>query len=248
MTPNPTESNVLAALRSFLIAVLPSGVDVVQGQPNRVPEPAGTSYVVMAPPRYERIETNVASYADAKFTGSIAGNVLTITAVDSKFPNGKIGVGSTILGAGVASSTQVTEILTGTGQIGTYTLGGAPQTVAAETISAGAKTVTMNAKAIVQIDFHAADGTSGDMANVVSALMRDAYAAEQFANQSPNYGVAPLYADDAKQLPFFNDQQQVEWRWVVEALLQANISVSVPQQFADAVVLTLDSAIELFPS
>jgi hypothetical protein len=248
MTPAPTVSNILASMGSFLTAVLPSDVVVVQGQPNRVAAPSAPRYVVMSPPRYDRLETNVDSYADAKFTGSIAGNTLTISAVDPKLPNGLIGVGSTVLGVGIAANTQVTAILTGTGQIGTYTIGGAPQTVGSETISAGAKTVTMNVKATIQLDFHSADETSGDLANVVSALMRDSFAIDQFANQSPNYGVVPLYADDARQIPFLDDSQMIEWRFVVDALVQANIAVSVSQTFSDSIALDLESVDEEFPS
>jgi hypothetical protein len=248
MIPAPTTSNVLASMRSFLMAVLPSDVVVVQAQPNRVPEVAAGRFVIMSQPRYERIETNVSAYADAKFTGSITSNTMIITAVDPKFPNGMIGVGSIVFGVGIAAGTQVTAILTGTGQIGTYSIGGAPQTVSSRTISAGAKTVTMNAKATIQLDFHSNDTTSGDLANVVSNLMRDAFGVDQFANQSPNYGTVPLYADDARQAPFQNDQQQIEWRWIVEALVQANIVVSVPQQFADAVALGLKSVDEVFPT
>ncbi len=77
--------------------------------------------------------------------------------------------------------------------------------------------------------------------------LRDGFGVEPFANQSPNYGVVPLYADDARQLPFTNDQQQVETRWVVDALLQANVVVSVPQQFADTVGLVLEDVDAVFP-
>lgn len=246
MTPVPTTDNILASIRSFLVAALPTDVSAVAGQPNRIPEVASPRFVVMSPPRFERIETNTDSYADAKFTGSIAGKTLTITAVDPKFPNGQIGIGSGIFGASVAAGTNVTAILTGTGQIGTYTVNNS-QTIAAETISAGAKSITMPAKATVQLDFHSADDTSGDLANVISGLMRDSFAVDQFANQSPNYGTVPLYADDARQLPFWNDQQQIEWRWVVEALIQCNVVVSVPQQFADSVTLGVQSVDEIFP-
>jgi hypothetical protein len=244
--PSPTTDNVLTSIRSFLVAALPSDVSVVAGQPNRIPEVASPRFVVMSPPRFERIETNTDTYADAKFTGSISGTTLTITAVDPKFPNGQISIGSTIFGAGVAAGTTVTAILTGTGQIGTYAVNNS-QTVASETISAGAKSITMPAKATVQLDFHSADDTSGDLANVISTLMRDSFAVDQFANQSPNYGTVPLYADDARQLPFFNDQQQVEWRWVVEALIQCNVVVSVPQQFADLVGLVATSVDTITP-
>ena len=58
MTPFPTQSNILSALRSFLLEVLPDGVDVVSGQPNRVPEPVGAEFVVMSPPNFKRLRTN----------------------------------------------------------------------------------------------------------------------------------------------------------------------------------------------
>ncbi len=98
------------------------------------------------------------------------------------------------------------------------------------------------------MDFHSAPiSNAGDMASVVSTLMRDAYAVQQFANQMPNFGVFPLYADDASQMPFQNDQQQWEWRWIVECLLQANITISIPQQFADSVQVEVISVDATYP-
>ena len=44
-----------------------------------------------------------------------------------------------------------------------------------------------------------------------------------------------------------NDQQQYEWRWVVEAMLQANQVVSVPQQFADQVTVEIISVDASYP-
>jgi hypothetical protein len=79
MLPAPTQSNILAALRSFLVQVLPATgpdgkpLDVILAQTNRIPEPRGASFVTMTPTRFERIETNFDSYEDASFTGSIAG-------------------------------------------------------------------------------------------------------------------------------------------------------------------------------
>jgi hypothetical protein len=52
-------------------------------------------------------------------------------------------------------------------------------------------------------------------------------------------GVAPLHADDPRQMPFINDQSQYEWRWIIEACLQANQVVISPQQFADALEIGL---------
>jgi len=68
----------------------------------------------------------------SSMTGSIAGNVLTITAVSS----GTLYPGATISGTGVATGTQVVSQLTGTaGGIGTYLLNTGEQTVSSTTIS-----------------------------------------------------------------------------------------------------------------
>lgn len=241
MDPTPTQSNAMAQLRSFLLAVLPAGVEVLQAQPNRVPEPAGPNYVLMTPRRLDRLRTNVDAYRDARFTGSVAGATMTIAAVDPDFP-GQLAVGSVVFGAGVAAGTTVTALGTGAGGVGTYSVAPA-QTVASRALSSGVKTVEQGQRITVQLDFHAdpAADVSGDMATTVSTLFRDGYAVEQFAGQDPNYGVVPLHADDPAQRPFFNDQQQAENRWVVEAMLQSNVVVSVPQQFADSVDLDLVS-------
>jgi hypothetical protein len=247
MTPSPTQSNVFAQLRSFLLSVLPAGVVVVPAQQNRVPEPAGVDFVVMTQIRQERLETNVDGYADGVFTGSIAGTTLTITAVNPKFPNAQIGVGGTIFGVGITAGTSVSAILTGTGQIGTYTVS-PPQTVGPLTISTGTKQIMMPTKHTIQLDFHSADlSSAGDMAATVSALFRDEFAVLQFQGQSPYYGVAPLYADDARQMPFLNEESQIEWRWVSECILQSNIVISVPQTFADSAVLTPVSVDAKYP-
>jgi hypothetical protein len=248
MNPFPTQSNVAAALRSFLISVLPPlgpdglPISVIAAQTNRVPEPQGTSFVIMTPLRFERIETNVDSYSDAVFTGSIAGPTMTITAVDPRFPNAKLSAGSTIFGVGLANGTTVSAILTGTGQIGTYTV--APgQTIGPETLSAGTKQIQQAQKWHFQLDFHGdpANDISGDMATTVSTLLRDEYGTAQFANQSPFYGVAPLYADDPAQRPFLNDQSAIENRWVLDCYLQSNAVIVVSQQFADSVSVGLVS-------
>jgi hypothetical protein len=244
--PAPTVSNIQQQLRAFLLAVLPSDVEVVQGQSNQVPEVESARFIIQSPPVFTRLETNIVGYEDAKFTGSIAGNTLTVTAVSPNTPEAMLGIGSTIFGAGVAAGTQVTAFGSGGGQSGTYTINNS-QTVSSETISAGVATVQMNVRAAVQLDFHAADQTAGDLANTVSALMRDGYAVNQFANQSPNFGVVPLYADDARQMMFWNDQQQAEWRWIVECAMQANIIVTVPLQFADSIILGLLNVDVVFP-
>ena len=65
-------------------------------------------------------------------TGSIADNVLTVTAVGS----GTVYPGTTITGTGIAANTQIVSQLTGTpGGIGTYLLHVGEQTVASTTVS-----------------------------------------------------------------------------------------------------------------
>lgn len=44
-----TDTAIFAALRTFLVQdVVPRGVEVLQGQQNRVPQPAGKHYVIMS--------------------------------------------------------------------------------------------------------------------------------------------------------------------------------------------------------
>ncbi len=245
MTPSVTQSNILQQLRTFLVEVLPDGIDAITGQMNRVPEPKEGDFVEMIPTAMRRLSTNVDSSADAAFTGSIAGTTMTITAVDPDFPNGSIGEGSFVYGNQVVAGTRVVEVLTGTGQIGSYEV--APsQMLGSRTLSAGAKAVMQPEALTIQLAFHTAGIAALDLATTVSALMRDEFAVQQFANQSPNYGVVPLYADDPVQRPFLNDQQQFEYRWTVDALLQANPVISVPQEFADSVDLEVIS-VEAMP-
>ena len=52
-------------------------------------------------------------------------------------------------------------------------------------------------------------------------------------------GLTPLYCDDPKQVPFTNDQDQYETRFVVHAHMQVNQSLGLPQQFADQLDATL---------
>jgi hypothetical protein len=240
MTPSPTQAQIQDQLQAFLVAVLPAGIPVLEAQVNRVPETRSPSYVLYTPIRFPRLRTNVDSYSDKVFTGSIAGQTMMITAVDPRFPDAELAEGSPVFAVGLPTDTVVTAVLTGSGQVGTYSISNSA-TLGPLTISAGVETIEQATMWTFQLDFHgdpAAD-TSGDMAATVSTLFRDAFAVEQFANQVPNYGVVPLYAADPAQRPFLNDQQLVENRWVVEACVQANVVVTVPKQFADSVALTV---------
>ncbi len=59
-----TQNQTFATLRTFLLSILPSGVEVFQAQTNRVPEPEGTDFVVMTPIMRERLEWNITTFVD----------------------------------------------------------------------------------------------------------------------------------------------------------------------------------------
>ena len=162
-------SQTIAALRTFLLAVLPSGTEVVLGQDNRVPEPAADDFCVMTITLRERLATN------------------TVTTSDS----GPAGPGLRM----AMAPTRVT----------------------------------------VQVDVHGP--SSSDNAQIISTLFRDSFGADIFAATGLN--VAPLYCGDPRQLPFINGEQQVEMRWSIDAVMQANPVVTTGQDFAGALQVGL---------
>ncbi|WP_186043044.1 phage neck terminator protein [Burkholderia gladioli] len=69
VTISITESNVYSALRTFLLGVLPTGVEVVKAQENGVGEPMGTDFVVINSISAPRLATNVDGYTDPVVAG-----------------------------------------------------------------------------------------------------------------------------------------------------------------------------------
>ena len=240
VTLSITESNITTSLRSYLLSVLPSGVEVVDGQDNRVPEPEGDDFVTMTPILRERIETNVDNYADAAFTGSIAGNTMTITNVLL----GVLSVGATLFGTGVTTGTTVTALGTGTGGDGTYTVSPA-QTLPSTTIAAGVQTLMQPVKVTIQLDVHGPN--SADNSQIITTTWRDDYAVEQLALLKSGFDLAPLFHSEPKQIPFLNGEQQIEERWVIDLVLQANPIVTIPQQFASSLDVVLVDVEATYP-
>jgi len=78
---------------------------------------------------------STANYIGASFTGSISGDILTVTAIAS----GAVAQGQTLSGSGITSGTKIVDFLTGAGgnvnEVGTYKLN-ISQTVASTTITA----------------------------------------------------------------------------------------------------------------
>ncbi len=235
ITVSPTETEVFEALTGFLSSVLPPDTEVIQAQVNRVPEPVEDSFVIMTMTAKPRISTNIDTYSDSLFTGHIAGTLLTVTEVDF----GVIDVGRPVFGVDVADGTQITARGTGTGGTGTYVVSPS-QSVTSQQMAAGVVEIEQRGQYAIQLDFHGLAG--GDASQVVSTLFRDAYATDRFPDS-----MSPLYCDDPRQLPFSNEQQQIENRWVVTIQLQVDQTVSVPQQFADTVSVVLKSVEVEFP-
>ena len=233
-----TEYDVLVATRAFLLAILPAGVEVVRGQDNRVPEPAGADFVVVTPVGRERLGTNVVTVVDVSFTGSIALATLTVTAVSF----GSLGVGSPVLGTGVAPGTVVTALGTGTGGVGTYSISPS-HTVTSAKLAAGTRQDAQATVAKMQVDVHGP--RSADNLQVITTLFRSERGLEIFAGTG--ISVTPLYTSDPVQLPFVNEAQQVEERWVVDLLMQVNPTVTTPQQFADQLAVAVVSVDADYP-
>lgn len=82
----------------------------------------------------------------------------------------------------------------------------------------------------VQMDFYGP--ASGEWAKAVVMMFRTQYATAHFPE-----GIKPLYCGDAIQSPLITGEQQYEQRWMVDATLQYNASVVVPQDFFDTATI-----------
>lgn len=232
-----TESMIMQALGDFLTQAL-NGAYVVQGQQNQTPEPATPDYVVMWPVFRGRLATNVDGLNDVVFTSALAGNVLTVSAVE----RGPILLNSQLFGVGVAANTVILSQQSGpTGGVGAYTVSGAPQNVASEKMAAGWTDSMQETRVDIQLDVHGP--ASANNAQILSTLLRSESACDYFDGLS--IALSPLYSEDPLQIPFVSGENQYEERWVVKAVLQANPIVSTAQQFADTLagnVLPVDIA------
>jgi hypothetical protein len=213
--------------------ILASGVEVVQAQGNRVPEPVCADYVTMTPLRRPRMSTNVDDDEDVTFTASIDGTTLTVTKVDG----GDILIGSRVWGPRVADGTVIVAPLTGTGGLGTYAVVPA-QEAASESMAAGRRLATESVQMAIQVDVYGPN--SGNFVQSLSAMFRDGLAVDHLAAISPV--ISPLYADEPRQLAFSDGEQQYENRWSIDVELQIDQTITVPQQFADTLKVNVVNA------
>jgi len=229
----------LSASQTLASTKMYTGVEVIAAQTNRVPEPSVPDFVTMTPIMQTRLETNVDTYEDVSFTASIAGTVMTVTAVAF----GTIAVGQMVFGVGLASPTKIIAFGTGTGGIGTYTVTPS-QTVTSEKMASGGEIFLQATKVTVQLDVHGPN--SAENAQTISTLFRDEYAVRAFA--AKGFDVTPLFVSDPRQLPFENENAQVENRWVIDAVMQANQVIRAPQEFADQLDITLIEVDAAYPA
>jgi hypothetical protein len=230
-----TEDDALTALRNFLLSVVSPDVEVILGQVNRVAEPQGDDFIVYWPNIQGRLSTNIVNTYDNILVASIAGAVLDVTQlVRSASPlaagmlliDGTVGqiAANTILGAQISGSV---------GGTGLYSVSPV-QSLGSETLYAGQSANLVPIELEVQIDVHGPN--SGNNVTVIAGLLRSEYGVDSF--QGTGFDVTPLYSTDPRQAPFRNDQDQIEFRWSLDAHLQINPVIGVPIQFADELAVT----------
>lgn len=219
-----------------LSGTMATGMEIIQSQFNRVPEPQVADFVEMTILRFPRLSTNVEDYFDVTFTGNIAGNVLTIATAGQ----GAVSQGSPVFGVGVAAGTTVRA----PGAVSGQWIVAPAQTISSQALAAGQKNMEQSSQCVLQLDVHGPN--SSNFAMIISTVFRSETATEAFDAINP--AIAPLYADDPKQMPFNSGEQQYENRYVVEVNLQVNQTVSVGQQFADELEITTQSVETLQPT
>lgn len=194
--------------------------EIIQAQLNRVPEPRVADFALMTIIRYPRLATNLDLYADATFTGSIAGNILTVESMT----HGELVQGAPVYGVDVVPGTT----LRAPGVDSQHWIIGPEQTVSSRAMAGGLKKIMQSSQAVVQVDFHGPN--SANLTKIVTSVFRDDTGVTIFAEINPN--IIPLFCEDPRQMPFRNGEQQYETRYIIEANFQVNQTVSVGQDFA----------------
>lgn len=96
----------------------------------------------------------------------------------------------------------------------------------------GTKLIGSPSAYTMTVDLYGPD--SGAWAATVQALFRDEYVTSLFPDN-----IQPLYADDPIQIPLINGEQQWEQRWRLQAVMQTSSVVTVPQDFAASLSVSL---------
>ena len=230
ITVSPNKNDIQLALQAFLNNILSVGIEVIEGQENKVSEPNGDDYVVMWAISKPRLNTNVDEESDVFFTGLVDGTILIVSSI----AYGQILLGTTLFGPNVIDGTTIISDASGSEGIGAFNISPS-QVIASQNFAAGYQEKTQNTEVIYQLHVHGS--SSADNVQIISTLFRDEYGISFIAGQNEN--ISPLFTDDPKQVPFINSEQQYEERWIIEVHLQVNATIIVPQQFADIVTVNI---------
>lgn len=91
------------------------------------------------------------------------------------------------------------------------------------------------AQAVFQLDVHGPQAFNN--ANRISTVSRSSYAAEFF--EARGEPIAMLFADDPRQAQFVSGEKQYEDRYIIEANLQVNFTMTAVAQSARALSVDL---------
>lgn len=235
MTLSITQAQIFSAIGDFITAIV--GIPAVVGQVNRVPS-LQSDYAVMWSLTRPRLATNRRTPIDAKFTGSIANGLMTVTAVQI----GAVVPGRQLLGTGVAANTIIGLQQSGpTGGAGIYAVS-VSQALASQTLSAGVMSVEESTEVVLQVDVHGTN--SGDNAQILQQLFWDAGAVDALEP----LGITPLFAEDPRQMPFITAAKEYEDRWMIDLHMQIKPVIELPQEFFDSSTLNVVDVDVAFPA
>lgn len=238
-TISPVESQVLTVLGGFIQQVtgLPQS-SIAQGQANRVPPPGGSDFVIMTPLRQTRLGTNETTYDDNVIVGSIAGAVLTVTAVEQSeggLEPGYLLVDTVWPVMNVAPNTVLGNQISGTpGGVGTYAVSPS-QTLSSETLYAGVRDDLVPTEYAMQVDVYGPN--SGNNSKVIEGLFYSEYGTTAFA--ASGLPISPLRIDEARQVGFVSGEDQWVDRWMLEVRMQVDPTIGTPQQYFPEVTVDL---------
>lgn len=97
--------------------------------------------------------------------------------------------------------------------------------------------ITQSSQCVIQLDVHGPEAFNNS--SIISALFRSSYAVDFFAARATSGTIAPLFADDPRQMAFTSGEQQYEDRYIIEANLQVNQTVTPVAQSARELVLDI---------
>lgn len=107
-------------------------------------------------------------------------------------------------------------------------------------VGVGTRSIKSQTKLMVQVDCYGELAANWSIA--LSRLFRDPFGCKELAPICE-----PLYATVARMMPLVNGSMQYERRYMFEAFVQYNPVITVSQEFADSLNLTLLNVDKVYP-